>query len=152
MTALIFIWDPVSTSMKWRMYQVFFFFFFFGGGTDKGLIKDFVLKFWNLCYFSFQLWLMKNKHQISLPIFRPEKNGPHFAHNIFKWIFLLKKYCLSFCLPLCLSVFLSVCLCLSHLFHYVPTMVSSWNFQEWLPMTEVMSMQKFKVRGTKSGL
>ena len=94
---------------------IFFFFFFWGGGTDKGLIKDFVLKFLNLCYFSFQLWLMKNKHQISLPIFRPEKNGQHFAHNIFKWIFLLKKYCLSFCLPLCLSVFLSFCLsvCLS---------------------------------------
>ena len=31
-------------------------------------------------------------------------------------------------------------------------MVSSWNFQEWLPMTEVTSMQKFKVRGQKSRL
>ena len=32
-------------------------------------------------------------------------------------------------------------------FHYVPIIVSSWNFQELLPMTEVMSMQKVKVKG-----
>ena len=37
--------------------------------------------------------------------------------------------------------------CPSHLFDYVPFIVSSWNFQELLPMTEVTSMQKFKVRG-----
>ena len=35
--------------------------------------------------------------------------------------------------------------CLSHLFDYVPIIVSSRNFQELLPMTEVMSMQKVKV-------
>ena len=34
-----------------------------------------------------------------------------------------------------------------HLFDNVPLIVSSWNFQEWLPMTEVMSMQKVKVKG-----
>ena len=33
----------------------------------------------------------------------------------------------------------------SHLFDYVPIIVSSWNFQELLPMTEVTSMQKVKV-------
>ena len=42
-----------------------------------------------------------------------------------------------------------LCICpsvrLSHLFHYVPIIVSSWNFQEWLPMTEVISMPKVKV-------
>ena len=50
------------------------------------------------------------------------------------------------------SVRPSVCLsvCLSHLFDYVPIIVSSWNFQELLPMTEVMSMQKVKVRGQRS--
>ena len=37
--------------------------------------------------------------------------------------------------------------CLSHLFDYVPIIVSSRNFQELLPMTEVMSMQKVKVKG-----
>ena len=36
---------------------------------------------------------------------------------------------------------------LSHLFDYVPIIVSSWNFQELLPMTEVTSMQKVKVKG-----
>ena len=38
---------------------------------------------------------------------------------------------------------------LSHLFHYVPIIVSSWNFQ-LLPMTEVRSMQKVKIRGQRS--
>ena len=40
--------------------------------------------------------------------------------------------------------------CLSHLFDYVPIIVSSWNFQELLPITEVMSMQKVKVKGQRS--
>ena len=46
----------------------------------------------------------------------------------------------------------SVCLSVrpSHLFHHVPIIVSSWNFQELLPMTKVTSMQKFKVRGQRS--
>ena len=44
-----------------------------------------------------------------------------------------------------LSVHLSVCL--SHLFDYVPIIVSSWNFEELLPMTKVTSMQKVKVKG-----
>ena len=38
----------------------------------------------------------------------------------------------------------------SHLFHHVPIIVSSWNFQELLPMTKVTSMQKVKVRGKRS--
>ena len=46
----------------------------------------------------------------------------------------------------------SVCLSvrLSHLFHYVPIILLSWNFQELLPMTDVMSMQKVKVRCQRS--
>ena len=51
-------------------------------------------------------------------------------------------------LSVCPSVRLSVCL--SHLFDYVPIIVSSWNFQELLPMTKVRSMQKVKVRGQRS--
>ena len=39
---------------------------------------------------------------------------------------------------------------LSHLFDYVPIIVSSWNFQELLPMTKVRSMQNVKVRGQRS--
>ena len=35
----------------------------------------------------------------------------------------------------------------SHLFDYVPIIVSSWNFQELSPRTRVRSMQKVKVRG-----
>ena len=52
----------------------------------------------------------------------------------------------------CQSVCLSVCLSVrpSHLFDYVPIIVSSWNFQELLPMTELTSMQKVKVRGQRS--
>ena len=40
--------------------------------------------------------------------------------------------------------------CPSHLLDYVPIIVSSWNFQELLPMTKVRSMQKVKVRGQRS--
>ena len=40
--------------------------------------------------------------------------------------------------------------CPSDLFDYVPIIVSSWNFQELLPVTEVTSMQKVKVRGQRS--
>ena len=40
--------------------------------------------------------------------------------------------------------------CLSHLFDYVPIIVSSWNFQELLPMTKVRSMQKVKVSSQRS--
>ena len=50
----------------------------------------------------------------------------------------------SVCMSVCLSV------CLSHLFDYVPITVSSWNFQELLPMTEVTSVQKVKVRCQRS--
>ena len=51
-----------------------------------------------------------------------------------------------------LSVHPSVCLSvrLLHFFHNVPVIVSSWNFQELLPMTEVMSMQKVKGQGHRS--
>ena len=54
----------------------------------------------------------------------------------------------SVCLSVCPSVRLSVRP--SHLFHHVPIIVSSWNFQELLPMTKVTSMQKVKVRGQRS--
>ena len=39
---------------------------------------------------------------------------------------------------------------LSHLFHHVPIIVSSWNFQELLPWSKVMSMQKVKIRDQRS--
>ena len=54
----------------------------------------------------------------------------------------------SVCPSVCLSVRPSVCL--SHLFDYVPIILSSWNFQELLPVTKVTSMQKVKVRGQRS--
>ena len=51
-----------------------------------------------------------------------------------------------------LSVRPSVCpsVCLSHLFDYVPIILSSWNFQESLPVTKATSIQKVKVRGQRS--
>ena len=57
----------------------------------------------------------------------------------------------SVCLSVCPSVCLSVCpsVRLSHLFDYVPIIVSSWNFEELLPMTKVRSMQTVKVRGQR---
>ena len=58
----------------------------------------------------------------------------------------------SVCLFVRPSVRLSVCLSVrpSHLFDYVPIILSSWNFQELLPVTEVTSLQKVKVRSQRS--
>ena len=56
--------------------------------------------------------------------------------------------CPSVCLSVCPSVRLSVRL--SHLFDYVPIIVSSWNFQELSLGTRVRSMPKVKVRGQRS--
>ena len=61
---------------------------------------------------------------------------------------LYKWYFPSVCLSVRLSVRPSVRL--SHLFHRVPIILSSWNFQELLPWSKVMSMQKVKVRGQRS--
>ena len=58
--------------------------------------------------------------------------------QLYEWYFL----------SVCLSVRPSVCP--SHLFDYVPIIVSSWNFQELSPPTRVTSMQKIKVRGQRS--
>ena len=63
-------------------------------------------------------------------------------------LWMVQFVCLSVRPSVCPSVCL--CVCLSHLFDYVPIIVSSWNFQELLPMTEVKSMQKVKVRGQRS--
>ena len=48
--------------------------------------------------------------------------------------------------------FLSVCpsVSLSHIFDYVPIIVSSWNFQELSHWTRVRSIQKVKVRSQRS--
>ena len=81
--------------------------------------------------------------------------GKIWNKNIYKVIFFLaatkqlyKWYFPSVCPSVCPSVRLSVCP--SHLFDYVPIIVSSWNFQELLLMTDVRSMQKVKVRGQRS--
>ena len=60
--------------------------------------------------------------------------------------------CPSVRLSVCPSVRLSVCpsVRLSHLFDYVPIIVSSWNFQELSHWTRVRSVQKVKVRGQRS--
>ena len=73
-----------------------------------------------------------------------------------KWLNLLIFSCDQAALQMVFSVRLSVCpsvclsVCPSLLFDYVPIIVSSWNFQELLPMTNVRSMQKVKVRGQRS--
>ena len=75
----------------------------------------------------------------------------HFVHN-FSCDQAALQMVFSVRLSVCPSVCLSVCpsICLSHLFDYVPIIVSSWNFQELLPMTKVRSMQKVKVKGQRS--
>ena len=69
--------------------------------------------------------------------------------------YIVRVYCLwlifscdQAALWMVFSVRLSVRL--SHLFDYVPIIVSSWNFQELSHWTRVRSMQKVKVRGQRS--
>ena len=72
-------------------------------------------------------------------------------HLIYIYIYILAatKQLYKWYFPsVCLSVRLSVRL--SHIFHHVPIIVSSWNFQELLPWSKVMFMQKVKVRGQRS--
>ena len=71
----------------------------------------------------------------------------HFKRNL-QFLAATKQLYERFSPSVCPSVRLSVCL--SHLFNYVPTIASSWNFHELLPMTEVMCRQKVKIRGHRS--
>ena len=93
-------------------------------------------------------------------IFTDTKNVPHSLWCIFSCdqaaLWMVQSVCLSVRPSVCLSVRLSVCLfvCLSvrpsHLFDYVPIIVSSWNFRELLlPKTKVTSRQKVKVKVTE---
>ena len=74
--------------------------------------------------------------------------------QLYEWYFLsvCPSVRLSVRLSVCPSVCLSVCpsVRLSHLFDYVPIIVSSWNFQELSHWPRVRSMQKVKVRGQRS--
>ena len=68
------------------------------------------------------------------------------------WIRLLSIF--FSCDQAALRTFLSVrpSVRLSHLFHYVPIIVSSWNFQEWLPMKDIHAKcqgQRSKVKVTE---
>ena len=81
-----------------------------------------------------------------------------FIHSrLMQWsrfpYFLLVRRCVRRC-PSSMNDSVRRCVCLSvrlsHLCNYVPIIVSSWNFQKLLPMTEVMSIQKVKVKGQRS--
>ena len=71
----------------------------------------------------------------------------HSMVYVLPFVFSCDQTALQMVFSVCLSVRPSVCL--SYLFDYVPIIVSSWNFQEVLPMTKVRSMQKVKVRGQR---
>ena len=71
-----------------------------------------------------------------------------FSASNFFMVFSCDQAAIWMAHSVCLSVRLSVQLW--RLFHYVPIIVSLWNFQELLPWTEVMSMQKVEIRGQRS--
>ena len=71
-----------------------------------------------------------------------------FFSRITTVLFSCDQAALQMVFAVCLSVCLSVRP--SHLFDYVPIIVSSWNFHELSPVTEVTSMQKVMVRGQRS--
>ena len=104
----------------------------------------------------------------------PRQNGRHFVDNIYKHIFFNENIWISIKISLkfvsqgpinnipalvqimawrrpgSMNGSVRPSVCLWHLFDYVPVIVSSWNFQKLLPLTEVMSMRKVKVRGQRS--
>ena len=79
-------------------------------------------------------------------------NYPGTKTELLKWKRKITEIWLLFsCDQAALWMVLSVrpSVCPSQLFHHVPIIVSLWNIQELLSMTEVMSMQMIKVRGQK---
>ena len=68
-----------------------------------------------------------------------------YDHRKYRFLAATKQLYKWYFPSVCPSVRLSVTP-----FDYVPIIVSSWNFQELLPMTKVRSMQKVKVRGQRS--
>ena len=83
---------------------------------------------WHTCASALSGWVLYRQLELT-KLTRPD------LHHVVG-LFILKDVCPS--------------VCLSQLFDYVPIIVSSWNFQELLPMTKVRSMQKVKVRGQRS--
>ena len=81
---------------------------------------------------------------IPIPILIPGSSNPISIPEITCWFLAATKQLYDWFSPsLCLSV------CPSHLYHHVSIIVSSWNFQELLPWSEVISTQKVKVRGQR---
>ena len=64
------------------------------------------------------------------------------GNKVYYYYYLFPSVCLSVCPSVRPSVRPSVTL-----FDNVPVIVSSWNLQELLPLTNVMSMQKAEVKG-----
>ena len=99
-------------------------------------------------------WFLQIWSALELPCGRMLNHQYMYSwhHNYFVVIFSCDQAALQMVFSVRLSVRLSVfpSVCLSHLFHHVPIIVSSWNFQELLPWSKVMSMQTVKVRGQRS--
>ena len=88
---------------------------------------------------------IKNSRFMRMLIVAIARSQLIFSHVTFKmaawqpyWIFSCDQAALQMIVSVCLSVCPSRCLSVrpSHLFDYVPIIVSSWNFQELLPVTE----------------
>ena len=117
----------------------------------KGLRLDsWILWIYSLVLFFFLLCYTINHHDIILFICYSHIYGKKYT--VFSCdqaaLWMVFSVRLSVCPFVRLSVSPSVRL--SHLFDYVPIIVSSWNFQELSHWTRVRSMQKVKVRGQRS--
>ena len=93
----------------------------------------------NLWYWQWALQLIKYAHTGPITDFR--------ILVIPKAIFSCDQAALRTLISVCPSVCPSVRL--SHLFNNVSVIISSWNFQELLPLTDTISMQKVKVTDVK---
>ena len=83
-----------------------------------------------------EIWLVKSEIQLVITSTTLQKfvKSAIIICIIELWIFSCDQAALRTLLSICLFVCWSVCL--SHLFHNVPALVSPWNFQELLPLTK----------------
>ena len=121
--------------------------------------KKFMLIFWYqkfVCFSDIRNWFSDISNWFSddfliyqkINLWYQKINTNFWYQKIIFWyqkigtIFSCEQAALRTLLSVRPSVRLSVCPSVCHTFFI---MFPSWNFQEWLPMTEVISMQKVKV-------
>ena len=129
-----------NVSLNKLMFETKFFFYLLAEDEDFSILLNALES-----KFVYHLEYKEASHRIGIPIVEIRLSYIHLMSTM-EYSVMVRWHLFS-CDQAALWMVLSVrpSVCLSHLFDYVPIIVSSWNFQELLPMTKVTSMQKVKV-------